>query len=68
MTTTPGTPARPCAQCGAPASLAPSNPWRPFCSERCKLLDLGAWVAGRYALPVADDEAEPESDPGPRPQ
>jgi endogenous inhibitor of DNA gyrase (YacG/DUF329 family) len=25
--------------------------WRPFCSERCKLLDLAAWAEGRYRIP-----------------
>jgi hypothetical protein len=25
-----------------------NNPYRPFCSERCKLLDLGAWAAEKY--------------------
>ena len=30
----------------------------PFCSERCKLIDLGRWLDGRYQIPVAkDDEA-----------
>jgi len=28
------------------------NEFRPFCSERCKLLDFGAWVDGDYALPA----------------
>ena len=32
-----------CPQCGGPSSFAKSNVWRPFCSERCKLIDLGAW-------------------------
>ncbi len=27
------------------------NPWRPFCSERCRLIDLGAWAEGRYGIP-----------------
>ncbi|HVA01707.1 MAG TPA: DNA gyrase inhibitor YacG [Terriglobia bacterium] len=27
------------------------NPYRPFCSERCKLLDLGNWLEGRYRVP-----------------
>lgn len=27
------------------------NPYRPFCSERCKLLDLGNWLEGRYRIP-----------------
>ena len=30
------------------------NPWRPFCSERCKLTDLGGWATERYRIP--DDE------------
>ena len=33
-------------------------PWRPFCSERCKLLDLGAWAEGRYAVP--GEPADPQ--------
>jgi endogenous inhibitor of DNA gyrase (YacG/DUF329 family) len=46
------------------------NPHRPFCSERCRLIDLGAWAEGRYRIPgrkIAteeeredDDEDEPE--------
>ncbi len=28
------------------------NEFRPFCSERCKLLDFGAWADGDYALPA----------------
>ncbi len=27
------------------------NPHRPFCSERCRLIDLGAWAMERYRLP-----------------
>ncbi len=27
------------------------NPYRPFCSERCKLIDLGAWASGEYRIP-----------------
>jgi len=27
------------------------NPWRPFCSERCQLTDLGAWATDRYRIP-----------------
>jgi len=27
------------------------NPWRPFCSERCKLIDLGKWASGEYRIP-----------------
>ena len=35
------------------------NPFRPFCSERCKLIDLGAWASGDYKIPAKpDDEAD----------
>ena len=27
-----------------------NSPWRPFCSERCKLIDLGAWASGDYVI------------------
>ena len=33
--------------------------WRPFCSERCKLADLGQWFAGRYSIPADSDPEEP---------
>jgi uncharacterized protein len=35
----------------------------PFCSDRCKLIDLGRWIDGAYAIPVAPDQEpeEPES-------
>ncbi len=45
-----------------------NNPYRPFCSERCRLIDLGAWAEGRYRIPgnrVEDDsEKENEDDDG----
>ena len=37
--------------------------WRPFCSERCKMADLGRWLTGGYSVPAApdiEDEIEPE--------
>lgn len=37
--------------------------WRPFCSERCKLIDLGAWAAESYRVPV--DEAKDGEDAPP---
>ena len=43
------------------------NPFRPFCSERCKLIDLNNWLAGRYRVstPEATPEEvkEPDEDP-----
>jgi len=40
--------------------------WRPFCSERCQLLDLGQWADGRYRVagdkPADSDEEDDKSD------
>ncbi|MCL7461236.1 DNA gyrase inhibitor YacG [Pseudomonas sp. NW5] len=41
----------PCPTCQRPVTWHPENRWRPFCSERCKLIDLGAWAAGEHAIP-----------------
>lgn len=30
--------------------------WRPFCSERCKMTDLGAWITGGYRIPDTPGE------------
>ncbi|MGS5088659.1 DNA gyrase inhibitor YacG [Hydrogenophaga sp. A37] len=49
-----------CPACGGQSIYAPSNPYRPFCGERCKNLDLGAWASERFSLP----EQEASSDPG----
>ncbi len=34
------------------------NPWRPFCSERCKLIDLGKWASEEYRIPVVEQDRE----------
>ncbi|HSV68737.1 MAG TPA: DNA gyrase inhibitor YacG [Methylibium sp.] len=46
-----------CPRCGQQCEFAPTNPYRPFCSERCKLGDLGAWASERYrvAAPPTDE-------------
>lgn len=41
---------RDCPYCGKPAQFE-GNPYRPFCSERCKLIDLGNWASGSYRVP-----------------
>jgi len=54
----------PCPRCGAPAVYAPENAWRPFCSERCKVIDLGAWANEDYRIPAPPEppqDSEPES-------
>lgn len=40
-----------CPHCGKRCVYGPSNPYRPFCSERCRLIDLGAWADERYRIP-----------------
>jgi len=45
-----------CPHCGTSTRLDSRNPWRPFCSERCKLIDLGDWLSGRYSIPVREEE------------
>jgi endogenous inhibitor of DNA gyrase (YacG/DUF329 family) len=52
----------PCPTCGQPAVLAPFNPFRPFCSERCRLVDLGAWATEAYRIPAKPAEDEGEAD------
>lgn len=39
-----------CPQCGKIVEYRTDNPSRPFCSPRCKLIDLGAWAEERYAI------------------
>jgi uncharacterized protein len=36
----------------------------PFCSERCKLIDLGRWLSGKYQIPVREQD-EPDTAPPP---
>ncbi len=39
-----------CPTCEKQVVWNESSPWRPFCSERCKLIDLGAWADGSNAI------------------
>ncbi len=53
-----------CPYCGQPTQWE-GNPARPFCSERCKLLDFGHWANEEYAVPAEEetpsfDEGEPQ--------
>jgi endogenous inhibitor of DNA gyrase (YacG/DUF329 family) len=46
-----------CPACGGDSIYAPTNRWRPFCSERCKNMDLGAWASESFRVP---DETPPD--------
>lgn len=44
-----------CPTCDKPVEWGKQSPSRPFCSERCKLIDLGAWAAEEHAIPGEPD-------------
>jgi endogenous inhibitor of DNA gyrase (YacG/DUF329 family) len=45
---------KPCPICGKPADPAK----RPFCSSRCRDVDLNRWLTGSYVVPASDDDPE----------
>jgi endogenous inhibitor of DNA gyrase (YacG/DUF329 family) len=49
-----------CPHCGNSVEWLPENRYRPFCSERCRLIDLGAWATERYRVPVVEEKDDPE--------
>ena len=54
-----------CPACKGKSIYAASNPHRPFCSQRCKNMDLGAWASESFRMPAdeppdADDYADPK--------
>ena len=51
---TPLRPKRPCPECGRPSS----RDTYPFCSTRCKNVDLNRWLSGAYVIPERDGEDE----------
>jgi endogenous inhibitor of DNA gyrase (YacG/DUF329 family) len=52
-----------CPTCQRELEWTPEALWRPFCSERCKMVDLGAWFAEERSIPAdaPEDGAAPES-------
>lgn len=44
----------PCPQCKKPTVYSTKNPYRPFCSERCQLIDLGDWANEKFAIPAEE--------------
>ena len=45
-----------CPQCNVTIRWSTDNPYRPFCSERCKLIDLGQWATGSYRIPQEEPD------------
>ncbi|HQT30538.1 MAG TPA: DNA gyrase inhibitor YacG [Thiobacillus sp.] len=57
------TPVVNCPTCNAQVNWTAENRWKPFCSERCKLIDLGQWAAEKYRVPAEEQEPESEETP-----
>jgi hypothetical protein len=57
-------PSRPCPICGKPTPVK----YKPFCSERCAMVDLGRWLGGGYRVPTdekPDESGNPAQDDDP---
>ena len=62
----------PCPTCQRPVPWTPESRFRPFCSERCRLIDLGEWLSEGHVIPepldgapLVDDDPDQASDPTP---
>lgn len=51
----------PCPICNKPTKWE-ENPSRPFCSERCRLIDLGTWVSEGYRVPGEEKPSEEQEE------
>ena len=55
-----------CPTCRRPVEWSEQSTYRPFCSDRCRLIDLGAWLTEQHKIPEEpgeDSGAEPEPAP-----
>ncbi len=50
-----------CPTCGKMVEWRTENPWRPFCSERCKMIDLGEWATGKFKIPMEENDGLDEN-------
>ena len=57
----------PCPTCRTEVEWSEASPWRPFCSARCRGIDLGDWASDRFVIPgeAAGGEAEPTAEDRP---
>jgi uncharacterized protein len=55
-----------CPTCAKPVVWEPNSRYRPFCSARCKLIDLGQWATEQYRVPdeTGKDAGDPTEQPG----
>jgi endogenous inhibitor of DNA gyrase (YacG/DUF329 family) len=52
-----------CPVCGKPVETDPQNvrPPFPFCSDRCRLIDLGRWLGERYRIPAQEEVGDQDT-------
>jgi endogenous inhibitor of DNA gyrase (YacG/DUF329 family) len=55
-----------CPTCAQKVEWSEKNPYRPFCSLRCKQIDLGAWAEEKYVIPGPNPADNTESDEPPQ--
>ena len=53
-----------CPQCGVAVPWTSESRYRPFCSQRCKTIDLGAWASEAYRMPAAEKDEDDTSNAG----
>jgi endogenous inhibitor of DNA gyrase (YacG/DUF329 family) len=51
-----------CPTCKRDIEWSEQFPYRPFCSERCRLIDLGAWLSEQHAIPDAPESEAPREE------
>jgi len=54
-----------CPNCGRSVSWIPEQQFKPFCSERCKLIDLGEWAMEEKRIPGQSVQTENDSEDDP---
>ena len=51
-----------CPTCRKPVHWSATNRFRPFCSQRCQMIDLGAWASEEYRIPEKEPDDETRDD------
>lgn len=50
-----------CPHCGKLVPWTEASKWKPFCSERCRLIDLGDWLSDKNALPTEETASDQDN-------
>lgn len=51
-----------CPNCEKETELSTANPYRPFCSKRCRLIDLGEWISENYTISESNNNEETDQE------